>query len=477
MIYLILLIALILRVINLDQSFWLDEAINVNVVKELGYRQLALDYSLGDFHPPLFHLILKVWTLIFPVSEVTTRMLSVLLGVGSVFVTYLIAKKLFEEKTALIASVLLATAPLHIYYSQEARMYMLAAFLASISVYFFVSLIKKENILLWMGFIISTATLLYSDYLPYLLLPTYVVYLAFFRKNIKKSTLLSFVPAFLLILFILIPWLSIFPKQLETGLSVAAASPTWAKVVGSTDLKDLIVAFVKFTVGRISYDNNLIYSLMFSPAAVFVSLMFLVSIFRMSVHRSFILFWFFIPIFLGFVISFFVPVFAYFRFIFILPAFYLIWASAINTVNVKKSVSTFLFIGLAINLVSLSIYYLNPKFQREDWKAATNYVIQNSTLSSIVLFESAHTVAPFDFYNQGKIDAAGALNGFVAKREYVENNIKMMTDSKDQIFLFQYLSGITDPGGILFEEITEAGFENIDTKDFAGVGFVYEFRR
>ena len=148
MLYLIIFVSLFLRLINLNQSLWLDEAINLNNVRALGFGDLVLKYSLSDFHPPLYHVILKANTLLIGSSELAARLPSVILGVLSVYITYLIGKKLYDKKTALIGAVLLATAPLHIYYSQEARMYMLAAFWATLSVYFFaIWLVLSEEVL------------------------------------------------------------------------------------------------------------------------------------------------------------------------------------------------------------------------------------------------------------------------------------------------------------------------------------------
>src|SRR4030067_2156597 len=145
MIALILAAGLILRLFKLDQSLWLDEAINVTFVKNLNLKSLIFDYSVGDFHPPFYHILLRGWVLLFGTSEIAVRMPSVILGLATIYVVYLITKKLFENKTALISATLIATSPLHIYYSQEARMYMLAAFFATLSVYFFVSILKTDR--------------------------------------------------------------------------------------------------------------------------------------------------------------------------------------------------------------------------------------------------------------------------------------------------------------------------------------------
>jgi len=483
MLLVILVIALVLRLIAINQSLWLDEAISVNIVNALNLKSLILNFSSGDFHPPFFYILLKGWFLLlqrfhfYNISEIFARLPSVFFGVGTVLVTYFIGKKLFDKKTAIIAAILISTAPLHIYYSQEARMYMMSAFFASLSVYFFVCLIDKDSILSWVGFIISTVLMLYCDYLPYFLIPVYILYLFIYRNKIAKSTLRAFVPSFLLIFIFLIPWFIILPKQLNVGLSTVAISPAWAQVVGAPNLKNFLITFVKFTIGRISNDNNLIYALLFVPVGIFVIFLFLLSLFRVSWKRSFLWFWFFGPIFISFVLAFFIPVFAYFRLVFVLGAFYLIWASAINTVNWRPLTRTLLVIALSINLTSTAIYFTNSKFQRENWRSATEYVFQDSTPATIVLFESSFSFAPFDFYNKGRLKAEGALESFNAKQDKVKEKVGALTNGKDKVFLFQYLSSITDPQGLVFQELTRQGFVSTETRDFDGVGFVYEFTR
>ena len=477
MIWLILIAAFILRMINLNQSLWLDEAININNVVNLHFKSLIFNYSLGDFHPPLFHVFLKGWISLFGSSEMAIRFPSIILGVGTVFVTYLIGKKLFETKTALIASILLATAPLHIYYSQEARMYMMAAFLASLSCYFFITILEKDSLISWFGFVTSTTLMLYSDYLPYVLIPLFVFYLFINRRNIAKGTLRTFVPAFIIIFVLLIPWLVIFPKQLMTGLSAAAASPAWAQVVGTPNLKNLVLTFVKFTIGRISYENDLIYALLFLPAAIFIISLLGLSVFRLSVKRSFLWYWFLGPVILSFLAGFFIPIFAYFRLIFVLPSFYLILASGVNTINWTPLVRTFLAMSLAINLTAATIYFTKPQFQREHWRDATSFVLKNSTPKTTVLFESTYSIAPFDYYNRNQVKTAGVLDSFNPNPSQVSTKVKEQTGAADKVFLFQYLSPITDREGLAFQELSKSGFVNIATYDFQGVGFLYEFKR
>ncbi len=477
MIILIVLIAFVFRLISIGQSFWLDEGINVVFANSLSYKNLILNYSLGDFHPPLYHIILKLFLQLFSATELSARMPSVIFGILTVYVIYLIGKKLYDEKTGLIAATLMATAPLHIYYSQEARMYAMAAFFTSLSAYFFISIISKDKIIFWIGFVVSTTLMLYTDYVPYFMLPTYIIYLFLFRKNISKSTLYSFAPAFLLVLILISPWLYFMPKQFHVGLAASALSPAWASVVGSSDLKALIITFIKFTIGRISVDNNLIYFITFIPIAIFTVALFILHALRLSPKRSFLLIWLFTPILAAFLMSFFIPVFSYFRLIFTLGAFYLIWASAINTINLAIPIRVLITIALIINVTSSTIYFLNSKFQREDWRAATNYVLSNSNANTVVLFETTDSIAPFDFYNKSRIKTFGALDSWSPTIEQVSNKLKIFVNGKEKIFLFQYLSPITDPQGLVFTQLTKEGFSNTSTKDFYGVGFVYEFKK
>ncbi|PIV70851.1 glycosyl transferase family 39, partial [Candidatus Roizmanbacteria bacterium CG17_big_fil_post_rev_8_21_14_2_50_39_7] len=53
----ILIFAFFLRLINLDQSLWLDETIVVKVVQTIPFHLIPFQFSPGDFHPPLYYLV------------------------------------------------------------------------------------------------------------------------------------------------------------------------------------------------------------------------------------------------------------------------------------------------------------------------------------------------------------------------------------------------------------------------------------
>ena len=197
----------------------------------------------------------------------------------------------------------------------------------------------------------------------------------------------------------------------------------------------------------------------------------------MNYLRFFLWLWLLVPPIVAFLISFFVPVFAYFRFIFVLPAFYMLIAASIKLVNWPKFNRVFLTLAVAVNLVSLGIYFTNTKFQRENWKGAVAYVHAASAGDTIVLFEASDPFSPFVYYNKDRVKAYGALESFNPNQDEVATKVDNLTQNAKKVFLFQYLSPITDPEGFVFSELSKKGFANVSTKDFDGVGFVYEFAR
>lgn len=120
-IFLVIIIALVLRLISLNQSLWLDEAISANVVKNYSYTDILGKFSPSDFHPPLYYFTLKAWTSVFGFSEISLRFPSIIFSLITIYLVF----RFF----GFYPSLLLSLNPLYLYYSQEARMYSLVTLL------------------------------------------------------------------------------------------------------------------------------------------------------------------------------------------------------------------------------------------------------------------------------------------------------------------------------------------------------------
>ncbi len=140
-----LVLAAFLRFYLLDgQSFWNDEGNSARIAERS--LQLITEGAAGDIHPPLYYYLLHIWRSLFGSSEVALRSLSAVLGVVLVGLTFLIGRKAFSAGIGLLAAFVAAINPFQIYYSQEARMYMLLAVIGAAATFFLLRLLEDWSI-------------------------------------------------------------------------------------------------------------------------------------------------------------------------------------------------------------------------------------------------------------------------------------------------------------------------------------------
>ncbi|MDO8638490.1 MAG: glycosyltransferase family 39 protein [Candidatus Daviesbacteria bacterium] len=476
MIYLILIVGLILRVITLNQSLWLDEAINVVNARSLDLMTFLIKYPIGDFHPPGYFLILWLWGHLFGFSEVSVRIPSLIFGVGTIWLIFLLGKELFNKKIGIIAALLLAVAPLHIFYSQEARMYSLATFAVVASNYFFIRFLKNQKYS-QIGFILSSILVVYSDYLAYLIFPAQFLYLLFNHKD----KLVDYLKTFLGIILSLTIWLPFFYQQLLNGLKTANLVPGWAEVVGGANLKNLGLIFAKTILGRVSFDDKILYGVIISALGLLYGGIIVSALRKINdqVNKfvadaiKLLLFLIILPLILATVTSFFMPVLSYFRMLFILPAFYLLVAVGIEDLPKKFKAPTIIILVL-ISLSFLYFYYTNLKFQREDWRGAVSAIeslVQKD--HGVIIFESNGNLAPFEYYSSGQ-KWLGGLKSFPAKDE---KDIVAFDKNTKNLYVFEYLVDISDPGRNLEKSLIKQMFTEKEIYNFNGVGVVTHYSR
>lgn len=122
------LTGLALRSLRLNwQPLWWDEGYSIYFATESWARMLGL--TARDIHPPLYYALLSLWTgPIGAPTPVQARLLSVLIGVAALPVMAWLARTYFpgQKRVARLAVLFLLISPLHLFYSQEIRMYGLA---------------------------------------------------------------------------------------------------------------------------------------------------------------------------------------------------------------------------------------------------------------------------------------------------------------------------------------------------------------
>lgn len=444
---LILIFSLALRLISIDQSFWLDEATSGIVVRDLTFSEILTKFSPGDFHPPLYYLILKMWSVFFGVGETALRSLSILAGVLGVYVLYLISQEL-RFKNKYIAPLLLATSGLHIYYSGEARMYALASLFVSLSIYFFMKTVKPKEGRVgdWMFFGVFMFLSIATHYLTIFILPAFWGWAIY--KRFSKTWWKKFLASHIILIIFGLLWLPFLIQQLSGGLNVNTSSPLWGEILGKTSFKQLLLIPIKFSLGRISFDSDLLYGIV---AVLVLGLVgFLLIKARKSEEIKLIWVWLTLPLILGGLLGLFVPVFNYFRFLFVLPAFYLLLSRGMANSKYPK---VFLLVVLFVNLSS-SFYYLSSrKFQREDWRGLSSFVEAQRAENSQVLFPANTQMEGYLYYfPEAQITGPVGFNPEASEVWYVK-----------------YVAEIFDPDGKLVEKLRAAGFNRINEYNFNGI--------
>ena len=461
----ILVLAFVFRLINLNQSLWLDEATQVLLSREpLG--NIIFNHA-ADFHPPLSYILMHYW-LFFNDSEIWLRLLSVIFAISTIWIVYKFSSEVFNRKTGLLSALLLSIAPYYIYYSQEIRMYSEATFFATLSIYSFYKLTKENKITTSLIYILSSVALIYTHYDGFFLIATQLVYLGVTKKNLLPLFLkrISFIILFWL------PWLPQFLKQLEAGSNINQYLPGWNNVLSTTPYKALPLTFFKFSFGRIDFDNKIIY--IFVAMIIFSVFGF---VFFQAIRKikkddeKLIIYWLLIPLTCAMLISLKLPIYQPFRILFVLPAFYILLA--VGILNFSKLRKIFLFTVFGISLAGLSMYYINPKYSREDWKGAANFIINNSSLDTVVIFAWPEPFSPYQYYAQNKY-ALGVVKNFPAKLEDVDNNL-FLIENKKEVYLFEYLQNLSDPNKFIQQALIKKGFKQDKIIDFRGVGFIYHF--
>ncbi len=463
-IFFILVLSLILRIISLNQSLWLDEAINTLAVKSYSLVDLVTHYAVADFHPPGWFILLWFWGKVFGYSEIAVRMPSVIFGVLTIWIVYLIGKKLKSRELGIIAALLLSINPLHIYYSQEARMYSLATLAVSINIFLMIKVLKKEKLNLFL-LVLSDIGVLASDYIAYFLFPAQFVFLLLIRKReLLKKWFIALIAAVLVGIW----WIPTFIAQLDVGSVASANLPAWKLINGAFDFKTLPLTFVKFIIGRISLTDKFLYGAVLLPVcSLFAFLLYsgVKSINNFSKKLLIILI--IIPLFIATAISLVVPVYSYFRVLFVIPGFIILVSAGILSF---KNRLRYISLGLVIliELFCTFVYLLNPLYQREDWRGVVNYL--KSMKNSLILFESSGTLPPFNYYAKGELNAKGALKDFPAR-----NDRDVADFTGTNIYLVDYLVQISDPERLVAKKLENLRYKQTDIKNFSGVGFIYHY--
>lgn len=149
-----------LRTRALGAAFWIDEAISVGIAS-YGLTEIP-GVLRQDGSPPLFYLVLHLWSGAFGDTERATHVLSLIFSLLSIPVAFWAARSLFGVRAGWMAAVLAALNPYLTYYAQETRMYSLVAVLGMVAATAFLHAFVARDRRYLPLFVVAMTAMLYT---------------------------------------------------------------------------------------------------------------------------------------------------------------------------------------------------------------------------------------------------------------------------------------------------------------------------
>jgi len=221
----ITLIAALLRLILINAGLDIDDATTVFLARSGNPLELVERIKLYEFGPPLYFMIMSFWVRIFGDSAVSMVVPTIIFGSALIPCVYLLARELFDrEDIALTSAFFACVSPLAALYSREARSSTLLVLLSTVAYYYFIRCLKATRKPRLIGLGISTALMLYTNYIGLLMVALMVLntlsYLMFpFKSVVFKPKLILATLGGALLCFL--PWLPVFIED-------EAAASFWA---------------------------------------------------------------------------------------------------------------------------------------------------------------------------------------------------------------------------------------------------------
>jgi hypothetical protein len=413
------------------KPLWYDETgFIAHAIKDPGFML----HSVANYKVPYIFL-LKIWISFFGIGAFATRILSVLLGIASIFLVYQLGKRLFNTSTALIASFLLSISCFHIYHSQQVKHYSFFVFLVLLSFIYFVDFLKgrKPGILL-LNLLLNILIVCTHPFGLSIVAVQFLYVICVHRAIDGKQLKEWFYFQLPLVLF-----LGLWAWILFAGRNNFKAILWWAQPPA---MQNLIDTFSTFVYGGPAYGLSSLEHASFPPVIVSVlMLMFcfffvrgLVLIFcqQAKSHQAFVVIWLVLPIALSFLFSYlFFPVYLIKNFLIFLPAFYLIVARGIS--YRRQWISGVILVAvLLLNIVPLRTVY-SAKIN-VDWEKAVHFVKGHEVKDDdIFIIATTKEVVSFMYY-LGDADRA-ALKDILIFGKFEDNRWQESFRYKDHFVI------------------------------------------
>jgi len=160
----VLLLASVLRLPTLaKRSLWFDE-IKVALAGLQGFEPAVRIAKAHADATPLDYLLVSASVNVFGRGEAAVRLPAAVCGLAAVAAIYFLGRAMAGHWVGLVASLLLAISPGHVWYSQEARFYSVLMLLSIVSTLAFLVAVQRQRWYAWAAYALTVALGLYAGY-------------------------------------------------------------------------------------------------------------------------------------------------------------------------------------------------------------------------------------------------------------------------------------------------------------------------
>lgn len=399
---LLLGLALLLRLSTLNNhSLSYNEALLVSLSDDNSLKELALFYRSWLVQPPFFLTLLHLWLKFFSLSELAVRLFSVVLSVANLGLVYGLIRYWLGPRLALTTLLLLALAPLDLYWAQTARPVTALTLLVTLSMglAYFASENPRQN-WRWLAYGLSAVAVIYTGYLGlHVLVAESVFLIAVLYKN--RAALLRLGLTLLLVAACYLPWLGQALEHLNN------APPTHSPGPDPTLMLDALQSLADYFA-----DSALLP--LIGASFILLYLFGLNWLWRQQRKLAWwLLCWSLLPVVTGWLGGLLRSNFAPNEFNFGLPAFMAVVAVGFWRLydRVSKPGLLYAMLGLLLflNLANCLNYLQN--YHTPDFRGAVNYIVANRQEGDLLFLanSSGYSSAVVDYYYRKILTSPGHI--------------------------------------------------------------------
>ncbi|HVN85458.1 MAG TPA: glycosyltransferase family 39 protein [Candidatus Binatia bacterium] len=216
-----------------EQNLWLDEVVQVHIASQSPV-EIVRNYRPNSERgrrdqAPLSFLVLHPMVQLGPI-EWSARVPSAIFGSLDVLTVYAVGCEIVSIPLALTAALLVGVAPMHVWYSQDARWYAQWGWFTTLSYLAFVRMWRRDNVSSWFGYALAVLCGIYTFIFSFFVLACQLVsacWLSRMRPE-RAGFLRKLIVVHVIVVIACAPVLWVILKQLNLSTGTPRSTTWWA---------------------------------------------------------------------------------------------------------------------------------------------------------------------------------------------------------------------------------------------------------